>query len=182
MDNPFIGSIAMFGFDYAPKGWLKCDGSIQQISAHMNLYNVIGTTYGGDGMETFGLPDLRSRTPVGTGQAPGFSNYVLGQPSGVEQVGLTLNNLPSHGHVPHVKMFASSSNDSAEPADKYFGKADTAIGNYYATDTDTFMVMNRGTTDVQGQSQPFNIRNPFLAICCCICTEGMFPHREKEEG
>jgi microcystin-dependent protein len=96
--TPYVGEIRMFAGTFAPVGWFLCDGSLQSISQYQVLYAVLGTTYGGDGVSTFALPDLRGRIPVGMGQGPGLSNYVIGQKSGSENVTLLTGNLPSHNH------------------------------------------------------------------------------------
>src|ERR1700712_62933 len=98
MQTPFIGNIILFGGNFPPVGWLTCDGSLVPISQYDVLFNLIGTTYGGDGQTTFALPDLRSRIPMHMGQGPGLSNYVLGQMAGVESVSLTSANVPPHSH------------------------------------------------------------------------------------
>src|SRR5881394_307932 len=99
MSNPYIGEIRMFGGNFAPNGWAFCDGSLIAISENDALFNLIGTTYGGDGQNTFALPDLRGRIPVHQGQGPGISqNYTIGEVAGVENVTLTTQQIPSHNH------------------------------------------------------------------------------------
>jgi microcystin-dependent protein len=97
--TPYVGEIRMFAGNFAPSGWFFCDGSLQSIAQYEVLFALIGTTYGGNGTTTFALPDLRGRIPVGVGQAPGLSNYVLGQKAGSETVALTVANLPAHNHA-----------------------------------------------------------------------------------
>lgn len=99
MAEPFIAEIRMAGFNFAPVGWAFCDGSLQAISQNEALYTLIGTTYGGDGVQTYGLPDLQGRIPIHQGQGSGLSNYVLGQKAGAEAVTLTTQQLPSHSHT-----------------------------------------------------------------------------------
>src|SRR5438552_9926027 len=100
MSQPYVGEIRMFGGNFAPAGWAFCQGQIIPISQNDTLFNLIGTTYGGDGQETFGLPDLQGRVPVHNGTGPGLSTYVIGEKSGVESVTLTTNQIPIHSHVP----------------------------------------------------------------------------------
>src|SRR5437868_14620759 len=95
MSSPFIGEIRMFAGNFAPVGWAFCNGALIPISENDALFNLIGTTYGGDGLETFGLPNLQSRVPIHVG--PGFA---LGQTGGVEEVTLTTSQIPAHAHVP----------------------------------------------------------------------------------
>jgi len=94
----FLGQIQAFGFNFAPRGWAKCEGQLLPISSNDALFSLLGTTYGGDGRTTFGLPDLRSRSIVGVGQGPGLSSIRQGQMRGTEHVTLTGSNLPSHSH------------------------------------------------------------------------------------
>ncbi|BDA58706.1 MAG: tail fiber protein [Shewanella xiamenensis] len=96
MSDPFIGEIRMFAGTFAPRGWALCNGQLLAISTNSALFSILGTTYGGNGTTTFGLPNLQSRTPVGTGTGTGLSNVVLGQVAGVENVNLTTNQLPIH--------------------------------------------------------------------------------------
>jgi len=96
--NPFIGEIELFSFQYAPSGWAQCNGQLMSIDENSALFSLIGTTYGGDGQTTFGLPDLRGRIPVGQGQGPGLSYKVLGEAGGSEGVYLTVSQLPAHTH------------------------------------------------------------------------------------
>src|SRR6478609_4919517 len=100
MSSPYVGEIRMFAGSFAPAGWAFCNGQLMPISENDTLFNLIVTTYGGDGQETFGLPDLQGRVPVHAGQGPGISqNYQLGEKAGVESVTLTLNQIPSHTHT-----------------------------------------------------------------------------------
>jgi microcystin-dependent protein len=94
-----LAVVTCFAADFAPKNWALCSGQILQISTNQALFSLLGTTYGGNGIQTFGLPDLRGRTPVSAGQGPGLSNYNLGQVTGAESVTLTTPNLPSHIHT-----------------------------------------------------------------------------------
>src|SRR5947207_8300902 len=98
MSQPFIGEIRMFGGTFAPAGWAFCDGQLMSISENDTLFNLIGTTYGGDGQETFGIPDLSGRVPVHQGTSAGVT-YVMGESAGVETVTLTSNQMPIHTHA-----------------------------------------------------------------------------------
>src|SRR3954471_18352491 len=99
MAQPYIGEIRMFAGNFAPAGWMFCQGQVMPISENETLFVLIGTTYGGDGQETFALPDLQGRVPIGTGAGPDGHTYQLGEMSGAESVTLTTNNLASHTHV-----------------------------------------------------------------------------------
>jgi len=96
--EPFLGQIQPFGFNFAPRGWAKCDGQLLPISTYSALFSLIGTTFGGDGRTTFGLPDLRGRSIVHIGNGPGLSSISWGQRGGVENIYITQANMPSHSH------------------------------------------------------------------------------------
>src|SRR3954468_23228168 len=98
MSEPFLGEIRMFGGNFAPRGWAFCNGQILSIAQNTALFSLLGTTYGGNGQTTFGLPDLRGRVAVSAGQGPGLSNYSLGELAGSESVTLTSANMPAHNH------------------------------------------------------------------------------------
>src|SRR5438105_10342167 len=99
MSEPFLGQIMLFGGNFAPRGWAFCNGQIMSIAQNTALFSLLGTTYGGDGITTFALPDLRGRAPVGQGQGPGLSNITLGEASGTESITLTIANMPGHNHT-----------------------------------------------------------------------------------
>ena len=99
MSQPYVGEVRMFPYNFAPLGWLDCDGSLQSIDEYDVLYNLIGTTYGGDGVNTFALPDLSGRIPVQQGTGTGLGTYVLGQKAGTEKVTLAAGQLPAHSHA-----------------------------------------------------------------------------------
>lgn len=176
MDNPFIGTIARVGFNFAPLGWLPCDGRLLSISEYDTLYALIGTTYGGDGQSTFGLPDLRGRVPIGQGQGPGLQNYTLGQSLGSEQVSLTLDQLPSHGHTAVLAASASDANSNTPSATNSYSLSTISDGN----PANIFTNPGNGTTmgatiGSAGGSQPHENRMPFTTINYIIATEGLWP-------
>ncbi|MCW3123468.1 MAG: hypothetical protein JWQ38_2960 [Flavipsychrobacter sp.] len=172
----YIGSIWSFGFNFAPVGWALCNGALLPIAEYQALFALIGTTYGGDGMTTFAVPDLRSRVPVGQGQGPGLSNYVIGQMAGTEQVTLTSANLAPHNHGSTVK-FPVGSGDSPDPTNRYFGSSDTTVGDTYLSTAGATMRNDTGNTGLAGNSMPISIIDPYQAINYCICAEGIFPSR-----
>ena len=97
--DPFIGEISYVGFNFAPRGWAKCDGQLLPISQNQTLFSLLGNTYGGDGRTSFGLPDMRGRVPIHQGNSPGGSNFTMGQNGGVEATTLTVNQMPAHNHA-----------------------------------------------------------------------------------
>src|SRR5437868_2724707 len=111
MQTPYLGNVILFGGNFAPVGWAFCDGSLISISQNDALYSLLGTTYGGDGVNTFGLPDLRGRIPVHQGQGSGLSNYVMGQQGGTEAVSLTSAMLPLHSHPVLSNSAAATTTD-----------------------------------------------------------------------
>jgi len=168
--EPFLGEIRVFGFNFAPVGWAFCQGQLLPIAQNTALFSLLGTTYGGDGIQTFALPDLRSRVPVGFGQGPGLSSYVLGQQSGTENVTLTQVQMPQHSHTVQA-------NDSPGTATRPAGGvlARTGAGTY-ATSTDgTTMLTNM--VSGSGGSQPHTNLQPLLGINFCIALQGIFPSR-----
>src|ERR1700741_95836 len=113
MSSPFIGQIMVFPGNYAPGGWAICDGALLAVAQYPQLFEVIGTTYGGDGQQTFALPDLRGRAPIGQGQGRGLPAFALGQKTGSEAVTLTIAQMPPHSHR---AMAADNPGDSNIPA------------------------------------------------------------------
>ena len=168
MAQPYVGEIRMFGGNFAPAGWMFCEGSLLPISENETLFQLIGTTYGGDGQQTFGLPDLRGRVPVHMGQGPGLSNYDLAQTGGVEAVTLTQNQVPAHSHTP----LASNTGGSDNPANNFW--ANTATGKPYSA-VPPAVQMNTGTITPTGGSQPHENMIPFLCVSYIISLFGIFP-------
>lgn len=167
MAQPYVGEIRMFGGNFAPAGWMFCEGQLLPISENETLFNLIGTTYGGDGQQTFGLPDLRGRVPIHQGQ--GQSNYGLAETGGVESVTLTLNQVPNHTHTP----VASNSGASDNPANLFW--ANSTLGKPYSASPPA-VLMNAGTITPLGGSQPHNNMIPFLCVSYIISLFGLYPH------
>lgn len=167
--EPFIGQIQLFGFGWAPRGWAVCNGQLLAINTNTALFSLLGTTYGGNGQTTFGLPDLRGRVPLGLGQGPGLGNYDLGQAAGTETVTLTAAQMPVHNHP----MGGSGTASSKSPAN--LAPAFTSAAASYGAPDGTPM---SGTfCGNQGGSQPHDNRQPYLTMCYCIATEGIYPSR-----
>ena len=164
MSGPFVGEIRMFAGNFAPAGWAFCDGSIIAISDNETLFQLIGTTYGGDGINTFALPDLRSRVPVHVG--PGF---VLAQAGGQETVTLTSSQIPDHSHVP---LAQSAAGTKASPVGTVW--ANSSLGQFDNTNPPDSN-MDPGALGLTGGSQPHDNMVPFLAINFIISLFGAFP-------
>jgi microcystin-dependent protein len=171
MSEPFIGMIATFGFNFAPRGWALCNGQILSIAQNTALFSLLGTTYGGNGQTTFALPNLQSRVPIHFGQGPGLSSYDLGQQAGNETVTLTQNEMPAHTHVATLHASTQPANDTL-PTGNY-----PADGGAYQSATNTNMNAGAVTNGISGGSQPHTNIQPYLAINFCIALEGIFPSR-----
>ena len=170
MGEPFIGEIRMFAGSFPPNGWAFCNGQSMPISQNDTLYTLIGTTYGGDGQETFNLPDLQGRLPMHAGQGPGISqSYQLGDKSGVESVTLTTQQIPVHNHA----MLASSTlAGSADPTGNIL--AQPPVLNLYFGDVPSVQLSAQSVLPIGG-SQPHENMMPFLAISFIISLFGVFP-------
>ena len=164
MSSPFIGEIRMFGGNFAPVGWAFCNGALMDISQNDALFNLIGTTYGGDGQSTFALPNLQSRVPVHVG--PGFA---LGQAAGAEAVTLTTSQIPAHAHVPQA--FSATGNQSG-PGNGVWASSSPATD--YG-DTAPSVNMDPAAMGSAGGSQPHDNMVPFLVINFILSLFGIFP-------
>jgi len=165
MSSPFIGEIRMFGGNFAPQGWAFCDGSLLPISDNDVLFNLIGTTYGGDGQTTFALPNLQSRVPVHVG-----SGFALGQTGGAETVTLTAQQIPAHTHIPQCA--SGSGNGVSNPTNNVWGGV-TANTPYSDQPGDS--TMNTGAVGLAGGSQPHDNVLPFLCVNFILSLFGIFP-------
>jgi microcystin-dependent protein len=170
MAQPYVGEIRMFGGSFAPVGWMFCDGQLLPISEHEVLFTLIGTTYGGDGQSTFGLPDLRGRIPVHNGHGPGLSqNYLIGEATGVESVNLTAQQVPSHTH----QMVASTGPGSSKNPENNVVGSPPAVTMFFRASPN----VNLASTMVSsvGGSQPHENMMPFLTVSYIISLFGLFP-------
>jgi microcystin-dependent protein len=175
MATPFIAEIRMFGGNFAPRGHAFCSGAILPIAQNTALFSLLGTIYGGNGTSTFGLPDLRGRTPISQGSAPGLSSYVLGQTAGVETVTLTAQQMPSHTHSAAATTGAGNSNSPSGLTWAASVGGRTPLPLYSNTAPNT--PMNPGAIQTAGNNQPHENRQPYLGINFIIATQGIFPSR-----
>jgi len=162
MSQSYVGEIRMFAGNFAPVGWALCNGALLQIDENEVLFQLIGTTYGGDGQNTFALPNLQSRVPVHVG--PGFAQ---GQSGGAETVTLTTSQIPAHTHVPQ----AAASGNQASPAGGLWGGTTSALYTAAAPDSP----MNPAAIGSAGGSQPHDNMLPFQVINFIISLFGVFP-------
>jgi microcystin-dependent protein len=165
--QPYIGEIRMFAGNFAPAGWMFCDGQLLPISEYETLFVVIGTTYGGDGQSTFALPDLQSRVPIHQGTGPG-GTFTLGENAGVEQVTLTTGQMPAHSHP--LRGTTSIANATG-PGGNVLAQSSVAK-MYFADVTDGDMAH---TIQPVGGSQPHENIQPYLVINFIISLFGIFP-------
>jgi microcystin-dependent protein len=173
MSTPYVGEIRMFSFPRVPTSWQACDGSLLSISEYQVLYTLIGTTYGGNGVTNFAVPDLRGRTPLHEGTGPGLTTRVLGEPGGSETVTLLLGQLPAHTH-----LFTASSQagTAAIPGVTVTLAADPSGTPYFTPTTGaTATPMSANTGGHQGGNTPHDNCAPTLAVNFCIALFGVFP-------
>jgi microcystin-dependent protein len=169
MSDPYVGEIRMFAGNFAPLGWAFCDGSLLPIAENDVLFTLIGTTYGGDGQQTFGLPDLRGRIPIHMGQGT-VSSFVIGQNGGSESVTLTTNSLPVH---PHSFNGTTSTASATSPANAVVASPTTI--DLYRPATAPNTNLNASALSQTGGSQPHDNTQPFLCVSFIISLFGIFP-------
>lgn len=177
MFDPQLGQIIMFAGNFAPSGWMLCNGQLLAISQHNALFSLLGTTYGGDGQSTFALPDLRGRLPVHMGTGPGLSTVQMGEAAGVEQVALTSNQLPSHTHY-LVSLNATNAAPlgnatHVSPTGKFLARGQTKA--YSATAPSDSL--NAASLTATGSNQAHNNMMPYLCVNFIIAISGIYPSR-----
>lgn len=189
--EPFLAMIMLWPCNFAPRGWAFCAGQLLSISQNSALFALLGTTYGGNGVTTFALPDLQGRVPIGAGNGPGLSPYVLGQEAGSESVTLLTTQMPAHTHAISITLNLQVNNTNGSQsvptstynvlAAPYDASNDNPIQGYNNATPNTTLNVGAtpatGTISPVGGSQPFSIIQPYLAIYYCIALEGIFPSR-----
>lgn len=173
MSEPFLGEIKMFAGNFAPPSWALLDGQLLAISQNDALFALLGTTYGGDGQTTFGLPDLRGRVPVHEGQGPGLSPRALGAKSGLEKVTVTTNQIPSHKHDLQATTAAGN---STLPIGKTLAPSGGLTDLYLDGEGDPQNMGPAAITNVGGSQSHTNLQ-PFLCLNFIIALFGIFPSR-----
>jgi microcystin-dependent protein len=181
MDQPLVGVIFVHAGNYAPLNWALCWGQTIAIANNEVLYTLIGTTYGGDGVQTFNLPDLRGRIPIGQGQGPGLNSYVIGQKAGTETVSIATGQLPAHTHLVNVNNAqgnATVPTSGTYLAGTYSGSGSSATPyNFYGTTPSAGATLSGATIGAAGGSVPTSILQPILATNYIISLYGIFPSR-----
>jgi microcystin-dependent protein len=168
MTDPYLGEIRMFGGNFAPVGWQMCDGHLLSIAEYDALFNLLGTTYGGDGQNTFAVPDLRGRTGVHQGQLPGGGSYTLGQQGGAASVTLLATQLPSHTHP---AIASTSAATSASPS----GGIVAAWADSPYSDAAPSAQLASEAVGAAGGSQPHDNMPPYLVVSHIIAVYGIYP-------
>lgn len=169
MAQPFVGEIRMFAGNFAPAGWMFCEGQLLPISENETLFQLIGTTYGGDGQVTFGLPDLRGRLPIHQGNGPGLPNFILAENGGSEEVTLTTNQIPLHTHP---LLGSTDVASTVNPGGNAIGTPLTATPFFAAPPNVALAPQSIGSV---GGSQPHNNFQPYLCVDFIISLFGIFP-------
>jgi microcystin-dependent protein len=175
MSDPYVGEIRMFGGNFAPVDWAWCDGALLPIAEYETLFTLIGTTYGGDGQQTFALPDLRGRLPLHTGAGPGLSGYVLGQQVGVESVALSVAQTPAHSHPVSARSSPGTSTSAVGNV-----PASATSGGLYAAGApspDVAMAPN-AIAPAPGGGQAHSNVMPFQCVSFIIALYGVYPTQD----
>jgi microcystin-dependent protein len=174
MSDQFVGEIRMFGGNFAPAQWAFCDGALLPISQNTALFSLLGTSYGGDGRTTFALPDLRGRTPIGTGQGPGLSQVDLGEQLGADAVTLAVTEMPAH---PHVARGSTADGGTGNPSNAVWAvsRQGRASERLYATGSPA--AMSGAALAPSGGSLPHNNLAPYLVVTFIIALQGIYPPR-----
>lgn len=181
--EPFIGQIIMFAGNFAPRGWEFCNGQLLLMESNKALFMLIGTTYGGDGRDTFALPDLRGRVPIHPGQGPNLSNYNQGKGSGMEQVSLAVNNMPSHSHTATGTVNAtfsapSGGGSTSNPTNSNLsGSTGANVFSPSATNVQLAANSVAVTVEKSGGGMPFDIIQPWCGVQFIIAIGGDYPSR-----
>jgi len=164
MAQPYVGEIRMFAGNFAPAGWMFCEGQLLPISENETLFQLIGTTYGGDGESTFALPDLRGRIPIHQG-----NGFILAETGGAEEITLTTNQIPAHSHA----FLASTGPGNANSPNGNLTGESAAVKIYFADVPSA--AMNAGAVTAVGGSQPHTNFQPYLCVDFIISLFGIFP-------
>ena len=179
-----MGVIKLFSGNFAPRSFMLCNGQLLQIRQYTALFSILGTTYGGDGITTFALPNLNGRVPIGQGQSPGTSYYMLGQASGNETTTLLTANMPPHNHQAHLSVSSSDAteikpiaNSSIAAPGTYAGREFSGTFGFNNENPNTVLNPQSVKTDIAGSGAPINNMQPYLVQNYIICVQGIFPSR-----
>jgi len=174
MTDQYLGEIRSFGFNFAPTGWALCNGQILPISQNAALFALLGTSFGGNGTSTFGLPNLQGQVPMHWGAGPGLTPYVLGEQAGTTNVQLNITQIPAHNHAIQVSSDTTSKTATPSPA-VWLGESNPAKAYVTSGTANTSLAQN--AIGVSGGGQPHINQQPFLVINFSIALGGIFPSR-----
>jgi microcystin-dependent protein len=172
MSDPFLAEIRVMAFNFAPRGWARCDGQLMPISQNTALFSLLGTNFGGDGRTTFGLPGLGGRFAMGTGQGDGLSPRDTGEQVGQATVSLLASQMPAHSHG----LMGGGTPASSSPAGNVMAPTAAGGGNVYRA-PGAATPMAAVAIGVAGSGAPHENRQPYLALNFCIALQGIFPPR-----
>src|SRR4051812_20722577 len=173
MAEPFMGQIIMAGFNFSPRGYATCDGQLMSIAQNTALFSLLGTSFGGNGVNNFGLPDLRGRAPLHQGQGPGLSDFVIGQVAGEEAHTLINTEMPMHNHLMSV---SNTSGALPSPSGNFVAASSSNQTALYRPASDG-STLNPQSIGLAGGNQPHNNMQPYLVINFCIALEGIYSSR-----
>jgi microcystin-dependent protein len=174
MADPFVAEIRIFPFNFAPKGWAWCNGQLLPLSQNTALFSLLGTTYGGNGMSNFALPDLQGRAPMHPSQGPGLSLHDLGETGGTESVTLLESEIPSHSHT----LTASVEDGTQGSLTNGITLATSVGGTLYQSNTSANLTTMHGSSVAPtGSTAPHNNMQPYLTFYFNIALQGVFPPR-----
>jgi microcystin-dependent protein len=174
MSDPFLGEIRVLSFNFAPKGWAGCDGQLMAINQNQALFALLGTQYGGDGIRTFAIPDLRGRVAIHRGQGPGLNPYTIGERGGTEGVTLTVAQIPAHTHT---ALGSSADGTTLNPTGAIWAKDAVGGTEPYLTGAVPNAPMAPQAISSSGSNVGHPNLQPFLVTNFCIALQGIFPSR-----
>lgn len=169
MAEPYIGEIKMWACNFAPRGWAYCDGQLLPISQNTALFSILGTTYGGDGRTTLGVPNLKDRAPMHYGSGPGLTPRRLGQFDGQDEVTLATTQIAEHNHLVNTDK---ADGDHEEPEDRYLAKA-----SYHTNTTENLINIHSAAIATTGGGQSHENQQPFQVVGFCVALVGQYPSR-----
>jgi len=178
MADPFLAEIRIFPFSFAPKYWAFCNGQLMSLQQNTALFSLLGTTYGGDGTRTFGLPNLQGSAPMEQGQGPGLSPHTLGEIGGSQTVAVTYSEMPMHTHAFNAD---TSVGQNANPSGEYLAEgkwsgSGRGTMQMYTTNAPN-VTLNPMATGLVGSNVPHNNMMPYLTLNFCIALSGVYPTR-----
>jgi microcystin-dependent protein len=174
MSDPYIAEIRMFGGNFAPRGWAFCNGQLLSIAQNTALFSLLGTTYGGNGQTTFGLPNLQDSSPMGQGQGPGLTPRVQGETGGEANVTLLASEMPAHTHLPQAD---ASGGGQTSPTNATWGAGGRGRPPAYSANQTPGATLSAQALATTGGNQPHNNRSPYLGVSFIIALQGVYPSR-----